>query len=121
MPMTEPQPNWSGGLPDHGPPDPTIPLDSDGPVYAFFVTTVRVEVDARSEDVTEVLVDEVRPPRSHDHGDEANARPRVAGRNREGKLVHLDGGPELLGRLVVVEVGRAGPYALSGRLVAGTA
>lgn len=46
------------GLPDHGPPDPTIPLDTDGPVYAFFMTTIRVELDPRSEGVTEVLVDE---------------------------------------------------------------
>ncbi len=58
MSTLEPQPSWSAGLPDHGPPDPTIPLDADGPVYAFFMTTVRVEVDARSEEVTEVLVDE---------------------------------------------------------------
>ncbi len=65
---------------------------------------------------TEVLVDEVRPPRSHDHDAEASGAPRVAGRNRENKLVHLDGGPEFLGRLVQVEVERAGPYALAGRL-----
>jgi tRNA-2-methylthio-N6-dimethylallyladenosine synthase len=67
---------------------------------------------------TEVLVDEVRPPRSHDHAsDEGQAAPRVAGRDRANKLVHLDGGPELVGRLVTVEVDRAGPYALAGRLV----
>ncbi|MFN8518411.1 MAG: TRAM domain-containing protein [Chloroflexota bacterium] len=68
---------------------------------------------------TEVLVDEVRPPRSHDHGAARAAAPRVAGRNREGKLVHLDGGPDLVGRLVEVVVDHAGPYALTGRL-AGT-
>lgn len=66
---------------------------------------------------TEVLVDQVRPPRSHDHEGEAPVRPRVAGRNRENRLVHLDGGPELVGRLVKVEVDHAGPYALAGRLV----
>lgn len=58
MPTTEPPPNWSTGLPDNGPPDATIPLDTDGPVYAFFMTTVRVEVDPRTEEIIEVLVDE---------------------------------------------------------------
>jgi tRNA-2-methylthio-N6-dimethylallyladenosine synthase len=66
---------------------------------------------------TEVLVDEVRAPRSHDHDAPSASRPRVAGRNRENKLVHLDGGPELVGRMVPVEVEHAGPYALTGRLV----
>jgi tRNA-2-methylthio-N6-dimethylallyladenosine synthase len=60
---------------------------------------------------TEVLVDQQRPPSSHDGG-----APRVAGRNRNNKLVHFDGGPELLGRLVNVRVDHAGPYALSGSL-----
>jgi tRNA-2-methylthio-N6-dimethylallyladenosine synthase len=63
----------------------------------------------------EVLVDEVRPPRSHDHDTEVTHGPRVAGRSRANKLVHLDGGPELVGRMVEVEVEHAGPYALSGR------
>ena len=58
---------------------------------------------------TEVLVDQVRPPSSHDGGG-----PRVAGRNRNNKLVHFDGSPELLGRLVDVRIERAGPYALVG-------
>jgi tRNA-2-methylthio-N6-dimethylallyladenosine synthase len=66
---------------------------------------------------TEVLVDEVRPPWSHDHDEAGPATgPRVAGRNRANKLVHLDGGPELVGRLVEVDIDRAGPYALAGRL-----
>jgi len=60
---------------------------------------------------TEVLVDQVRPPSSHDAG-----RARVAGRNRNNKLVHFDGGPELVGRLVNVKIGHAGPYALVGTL-----
>jgi tRNA-2-methylthio-N6-dimethylallyladenosine synthase len=68
---------------------------------------------------TQVLVEEVRPPRSHDHDSPAAAVPRVAGRTRQNKLVHLDGGPELLGRTVEVVVEHAGPYALSGRLVEG--
>jgi tRNA-2-methylthio-N6-dimethylallyladenosine synthase len=64
---------------------------------------------------TEVLVDQLRSSSSHDH---AGAGPgRVAGRNRENKLVHLPGGPDLLGRLVNVQVEHAGPYALVGRLV----
>ncbi|HWH23781.1 MAG TPA: MiaB/RimO family radical SAM methylthiotransferase [Candidatus Limnocylindria bacterium] len=44
---------------------------------------------------TEVLVDQLRPPSSHDGDGEL----RVAGRNRQNKLVHLPGGPELVGRL----------------------
>jgi tRNA-2-methylthio-N6-dimethylallyladenosine synthase len=117
--------------------------------------------------LTEVLVEEVRPPRQHDH-DAPRASRRVAsleppggtirpsgtsqpdgeadaltqpdggadvpsgvarapgspgagsrlvGRNREHKLVHFEGPPELVGHLVDVVVERAGPYALMGRLV----
>ena len=62
---------------------------------------------------TEVLVDQVRPTSSHEG---EGAAPRVAGRNRNNKLVHFDGPPELLGRLVDVRVERAGPYALVGSL-----
>ncbi len=68
---------------------------------------------------TEVLVDEVRPPRSHDHDPGETPRPRVAGRDRRNRLVHLDGDPGLVGRLVEVEIDHAGPYALTGRLVSG--
>ena len=72
---------------------------------------------------TEVLVEEVRPPRSHDHDAPLGAHPapRVAGRDRGNKLVHLDGGPELVGRLVQVDIDHAGPYALAGRLAPGGA
>lgn len=66
---------------------------------------------------TEVLVDEVRKPRAHEHDAPTPTGPRVAGRTRENKLVHLDGGPELVGRVIEVEVDHAGPYALTGRLV----
>jgi tRNA-2-methylthio-N6-dimethylallyladenosine synthase len=73
----------------------------------------------------EVLVDSVTPPRSHDHDDEPSADgaspghatpagPRVAGRSRQNKLVHLAGGPELVGRLVRARIEHAGPYALRG-------
>jgi tRNA-2-methylthio-N6-dimethylallyladenosine synthase len=62
---------------------------------------------------TEVLVDQVRSPTGHDAG----GAPRVAGRNRESKLVHFEGPPELVGRLVGVQIERAGPYALVGAVV----
>jgi tRNA-2-methylthio-N6-dimethylallyladenosine synthase len=70
----------------------------------------------------EVLVDAVAPPRTHDHeaGDGHGAAPtgpRVSGRSREHKLVHLAGGPELVGRLVTTRIEHAGPYALRGSLV----
>ena len=70
-----------------------------------------------------VLVDTVTPPRSHEHAEgepgdshvsRASGGPRVAGRSRGNKLVHLPGGPELLGREVVVRIEHAGPYALRG-------
>jgi tRNA-2-methylthio-N6-dimethylallyladenosine synthase len=61
--------------------------------------------------VTEVLVDQVRPPSSHDGG-----APRVAGRNRNNKLVHFDGGPDFIGQLVNVRIDHAGPYSLVGTL-----
>ena len=81
---------------------------------------------------TEVLVDTIVPPRSHDHVDEdetAGSREsrdafahlpegqvHLAGRSRENKLVHVAGAPALLGELVEVRVEHAGPYALRGRL-----
>jgi tRNA-2-methylthio-N6-dimethylallyladenosine synthase len=71
----------------------------------------------------EVLVDSVTAPRSHDHeesgGDGASRAPgtRVSGRSRQNKLVHLDGGPELVGRLVAARIERAGPYALRASIV----
>ena len=64
---------------------------------------------------TEVLVDEARQPRMHDHEGPEAAGPRLVGRNREHKLVHFDGPQELVGALVHVEIDRAGAYALSGR------
>ena len=71
---------------------------------------------------TEVLLDQLRPARSHDHGDApadlaTAALARLSGRNRENKLVHVDGPPELVGRRVLVRIGHAGPYALTGSLV----
>ncbi len=83
---------------------------------------------------TEVLVESVVRPRGHEHeapvegGDTGRAASdgidrigggdevRLAGRNREHKLVHLTGAASLIGRLVEVRVDHAGPYALRGRL-----
>jgi tRNA-2-methylthio-N6-dimethylallyladenosine synthase len=82
--------------------------------------------------VTEVLVDAVVPPRSHDHEEDENAAgaaesrdafanlpegvAHVVGRSRENKLVHVAGSPDLRGTLVRVAIDHAGPYALRGRL-----
>jgi tRNA-2-methylthio-N6-dimethylallyladenosine synthase len=68
---------------------------------------------------TEVLVDEARQPRVHEHEAPEPGGPRLVGRNREHKLVHFDGPEELVSTLVDVVVERAGAYALSGRLVEG--
>ncbi len=62
---------------------------------------------------TEVLVDRQRPRSSHDGEGQA---PRLAGRNRNNKLVHFDGSPELMGQLVNIRIDHTGPYALSGSL-----
>jgi tRNA-2-methylthio-N6-dimethylallyladenosine synthase len=87
---------------------------------------------------TQVLVDTIVAPRTHDHDhdddQEAHAddpgTPRdafarlpeglvhLAGRSRENKLVHVAGAPELLGELVDVRVDHAGAYALRGALIA---
>jgi tRNA-2-methylthio-N6-dimethylallyladenosine synthase len=68
---------------------------------------------------TEVLVDEARQPRVHDHEGPAAHGPRLVGRNREHKLVHFDGPEALVGTLVSVEIDRAGAYALSGHRAEG--
>jgi tRNA-2-methylthio-N6-dimethylallyladenosine synthase len=73
----------------------------------------------------DVLVDRVVPPRLHDHdengGDVApTAAPdqiRLSGRSRQNKLVHVAGGPDLLGRTVRARIDHAGPYALRGGLI----
>jgi tRNA-2-methylthio-N6-dimethylallyladenosine synthase len=81
--------------------------------------------------VTEVLVERVVPPRTHDHDDEeaegtaesrdafarlAAGEAHLAGRSRENKLVHVAGPPALVGELVEVAIDHAGPYALRGSL-----
>jgi tRNA-2-methylthio-N6-dimethylallyladenosine synthase len=72
----------------------------------------------------EVLVDTLTPPRSHDHGEGDGgagegplAGPRLSGRSRQNKLVHVPGNAELLGRLVTARIEHAGPYALRGAIV----
>ncbi len=79
----------------------------------------------------EVLVEGVVAPRTHGHEDESTgdgaaatspmtgqARPAsVSGRSREHKVVHLAGGPELVGRLVTARIEHAGPYSLRGTVV----
>lgn len=56
---TEPQgPNWSHRLPERGPVDLGPIEDEDASVFAFYMTTIRVEVDPRTEEVIEVIVDQ---------------------------------------------------------------
>jgi tRNA-2-methylthio-N6-dimethylallyladenosine synthase len=66
----------------------------------------------------EVLVDAVVPPRSHDHDADSGGvgEPRLSGRSRQSKLVHVAAPAELVGSLVTVRVDHAGPYALRGQL-----
>jgi tRNA-2-methylthio-N6-dimethylallyladenosine synthase len=64
---------------------------------------------------TEVLVERVESRRSHDHDESQAPGQRVSGRNREHKLVHVDGDASLIGERVDVVIERAGPYALTGR------
>jgi tRNA-2-methylthio-N6-dimethylallyladenosine synthase len=75
---------------------------------------------------TEVLVEAYREPRTHDHadggvadGEEAAAAAtragrRLSGRNRENRLIHVDGPADLVGERVRVRIDHAGPYAIAG-------
>ncbi len=66
----------------------------------------------------DVLVETVVPPRSHEHDWETGQSVEaVSGRSRAHKLVHLAGGPELVGRLVSARIEQAGPYSLRGTVV----
>jgi tRNA-2-methylthio-N6-dimethylallyladenosine synthase len=71
---------------------------------------------------SEVLFEEARAVRSHEHEDAGSAPTgsaeptRLVGRNREHKLVHADGPADLVGRIGMVAIDRAGPYSLAGRL-----
>jgi tRNA-2-methylthio-N6-dimethylallyladenosine synthase len=71
----------------------------------------------------EVLVEAVVPPRSHEHEESSamgeptaptGGQERLSGRTRQHRLVHLEGDPSLVGRLVYVRVAHAGPYSLRG-------
>jgi tRNA-2-methylthio-N6-dimethylallyladenosine synthase len=74
----------------------------------------------------EVLVDAVTPARAHGHDDTSGAddapdpdeRPRLSGRTRGNKLVHVAGTKDLIGREVTVGIEHAGPYALRGSVLA---
>jgi tRNA-2-methylthio-N6-dimethylallyladenosine synthase len=73
-----------------------------------------------------VLVDAVAKRRSHAHGDEAasgdpTSGAGVSGRTRGNKLVHMVGGADLVGHEVLVRIDRAGPYALRGSVIEGSA
>jgi tRNA-2-methylthio-N6-dimethylallyladenosine synthase len=88
---------------------------------------------------TEVLLDTIVPPRSHDHdpdepevvsavvGLDATRAPssapgkagedvHLSGRTRQNKLVHVEAPGSWLGRLVDVRIEHAGPYSLRGVL-----
>jgi tRNA-2-methylthio-N6-dimethylallyladenosine synthase len=65
-----------------------------------------------------VLVDAVTPPRTHEHGagEPTEDGPRLSGRTRGNKLVHVAAEADLVGREVTVCIEHAGPYALRGRI-----
>jgi tRNA-2-methylthio-N6-dimethylallyladenosine synthase len=79
---------------------------------------------------TEVLVDTIVPPRSHEHdpdepaseaghgappmGEGSNDGVHLSGRTRQNKLVHLEEPASWLGRLATVRIEHAGPYSLRG-------
>ena len=65
--------------------------------------------------VFEVLVEGMRRTASGGHVEPAQ---QLSGRDRQHRLVHLDGPAELIGQRVPVLIERAGPYALVGRLTA---
>ncbi|MBA2570083.1 MAG: tRNA (N6-isopentenyl adenosine(37)-C2)-methylthiotransferase MiaB [Chloroflexi bacterium] len=105
-------------------PDDVLPAEKRGRLNALLELQEGIGLERNEAWVgrtTQVLVEVVREPRSHAHEPtegEAVADAtgtRVAGRNRQHKLVHLDGSADDVGRLVSVMIERAGPYALSGR------
>ena len=52
------EPNWSARMPEHGPGQRGFMPGDDRPLYAFYMATIRVEIDPHDEAVTDVLVDE---------------------------------------------------------------
>jgi len=81
---------------------------------------------------TEVLLDAIVPPRTHDHdpdeptdgpgaapnGEGSDDRVHLSGRTRQNKLVHVEGPATWLGRLADVRIDHAGPYSLRGTAIA---
>jgi tRNA-2-methylthio-N6-dimethylallyladenosine synthase len=89
---------------------------------------------------TEVLLDAIVPPRSHEHehdpdepshraasaagsgtateGEGSGDRVHLSGRTRQNKLVHVEGPAAWLGRLIDVRIDHAGPYSLRGTAIA---
>ena len=51
-------PNWSARMPEHGPGRRSPVSGDDRPIFAFYMATIRVEIDPHDEAVTDVLVDE---------------------------------------------------------------
>jgi len=71
---------------------------------------------------TEVLVESVQAGRIHEHDEtgaapERTAMPQLTGRNRENRLVHVNGDPSLVAQFIRARIERAGPYALVGQLL----
>jgi tRNA-2-methylthio-N6-dimethylallyladenosine synthase len=67
----------------------------------------------------DVLIEAIAPSRTHDHdGPGVADGPRVTGRTRGNKLVHVAGDERLVGREVHVRIDHAGPYALRGSVAA---
>jgi tRNA-2-methylthio-N6-dimethylallyladenosine synthase len=111
-------------------PDDVPPADKRRRLNVLLALQERIGLDryrAWLGRTIEVLIEEVRPERSHRHDDELDAtRPAgpaqmglpLVGRNRENRVVHVRGDEALVGRLIQVEIDHAGPYALAGRLLA---
>ena len=58
-----------------------------------------------------------RAPTSTTRARQLATGPRLSGRTRGNKLVHLTGDEALVGHEVLVRIDHAGPYALRGALV----
>lgn len=103
-------------------PDDVSPADKRRRLNELLALQERIGLERNQAWVgrtAEVLVEGAgeRPAHGHEADlDAADGLPRLSGRNREHKLVHLHGPLELVGRLVDVQITHAGPYALRGRL-----
>lgn len=52
------EPNWSTRMPEQSPGHRSFASGDDRPLYAFYIATIRVEIDPHDDTVAEVLVDE---------------------------------------------------------------